>query len=692
MYVEHSLNNNFAEVIGVLWQFINISMAANSYDDFKNACTQYARTNAQTEIHNAYAVREDCITRYSSLRKVGKMPCATVKLNNELESGATFFMPMWNVEQEKLSFLPSMLSMAIQNSCRLVLLFDSCSDWSTIEKIRKQTTDPRRPAHVDMNLQDVAFDVTVEKEVHPSTKNSGVVLSWIRSGEMFSIFQNEATKATNCGVTVHGNRIGSSSAEEAAAAASKANPSSVDYDPFTGYRCAFLRCESLYHACGFESSAAWNGFNELYSLACAEIAAAYGQLSILCIDVGGGMRLSSKNLSAICATQPTCPRPPHYYWGVGNRGGLIIALDAAIVQLMQLLKSRNREITVRPITAVELENKSEIEAVGVDVAAGEEIAFPLPPVPINLSANTSADDSVLPPPALPPPAPPPAESTRAASSGIECVVLDPFHPPTLHPAGAISDKIKAKYVPPRTAAISSVTISRESTDSGLQLSSDAAAAAGILVREEAKVLTEKLLEAVDNHTEYLEQGKAQAQERLRARMANRKLTKKGTVPSLGEARASGQATGNGGDTTSLCLADGTEVSSALPTVDVEEREQLPLPDHIDRMKRVYRASNFRRDLSFQTMTAGRQTTVAGRPSLQCEALSAMKAILSASGSEENQEAIPEDEVLWEIHCIIRNILLELGYISPDLFPTNEQYAFIVRQLASIANNVTTNAS
>ena len=638
-------------------------MSTDFYDDFKAVCSKYANTAAETEVDNVYSVREDSITRHSSLRKVGAMPCATVKLNSDLQHGATFFMPIWHVEQEKLSFLPSMLSMAIQNSCRLVVLFDSKNDWETIEKIQKQTADPRRPAHVDMNLQDVAFDVSMEKEVHSTVQGSGVVLSWIRSGEMFSCFQNEGGKTTNSSVT------GETVTENIPDSKSKSDPTSVDYDPFTGYRCAFLRCEHLHHDCAFKNAASWNGFNELYSMACGEVAAAYGQLNILMIDVGGGLRLSKPT-----PTVSPCSHPPHFYWGVGNRAGLVVALDAAIATLLEMLKSRDHVITLRPPTAVEatppdppVPVASTAESVRAEKTGEEVGTVTNTGVAVGTVTNTGGGRV--------PVAPTLANSGPVGSgSGVECVVLDPFQPP----APPLPRDTKTKSL--RTAAISSMTISQPAGNHEAEAEAEpCVGVSAAAMTEEAIELSERLRAAADTHAEHLRQSKAQAQERLKARIASRKIAKMDTaalpVPASVPASVTpvGGVTGGSDTPGQGCSAAVSSRVSSQVCADADLK--LSVAEQIERLKSGYRASRLFCDNSLE-----------GK--LRLAALAETKAIVSSSGSNgaTNDLVTPDDEVLWQIHCIVRSTLLELGYTSPDLLPSKEQYCFMVRQLVSIAND------
>lgn len=596
-----------------------------SYDELKKTISKYGAVLSQHEMSNVYSVREACITRKSYLRKVGAMPCATIKLSSESDHSATFFLPMWHIQQEKLSFLPSMLSMAIQNSCRLVVLFDSRSDWDTVEKVQKQTADPRRPANVDMNLQDVAFDVTMEKEVHSTASNSGVVLSWIRSGEMFGCFQNASRKEA----------AGSSFADSGETVVdTRHDPSSLDYDPFTGYRCAFLRCESLYHDNGFKTDASWNGFNELYSLACSEIAAAYGQLNILMVDIGGGLRLS-KPVPAAAAALPSCRRPPHYYWGVGNRAGLVAALDTCIAKLVHLLKSRNRVVTVRPSTAVEIVTQQEpVKAAVADTLSSA-----------NFAPSSGSDNSNEEPP-------------TAVSSEIECLILDPFYPPAPPmPHKTTTSAARTKSKAPMSAATASLVIPQPKTVSTLP---EQCAAPSTAIGEVVQ-LTDKLLAAVDSHAEFLEQRKAQAQERLRARMASRKTAKKEAVP----AAAVDMVVATMGTSASE-KSDGVEPDRAVG--DTVGAVELPVSEQLQRVQEQFRSSNLHRDLCVADK--------AGADSL--------REMWTFVGAAEQMSRL-DDELLEHIYVIVRSTLCELGYTSADLLPTAEQYAFIVRQLVSIAS-------
>jgi hypothetical protein len=174
-------------------------------------------------------------------------------------------------------------------------------------------------------------------------------------------------------------------------------------------------------------------------------------------------------------------------------------------------------------------------------------------------------------------------------------------------------------------------------------------------------LTDKLLAAVDSHAEFLEQCKAEAQERLRARMASRKAAKKEAVP----AAAVDMVVATLGTSASE-KSDGVEPDRAVG--DTVGAVELPVSEQLQRVQEQFRSSNLHRDLCVADK--------AGADSL--------REMWTFVGAAEQMSRL-DDELLEHIYVIVRSTLCELGYTSADLLPTAEQYAFIVLQLVSIAS-------
>eukprot|EP00607_Mallomonas_marina_P003504 CAMPEP_0182435348 /NCGR_PEP_ID=MMETSP1167-20130531/75262_1 /TAXON_ID=2988 /ORGANISM="Mallomonas Sp, Strain CCMP3275" /LENGTH=237 /DNA_ID=CAMNT_0024626325 /DNA_START=397 /DNA_END=1106 /DNA_ORIENTATION=+ len=139
----------------------------------------------------------------------------------------TYLMPLWSKYQHKLSFLPTILRLAVTTECHLIVLFDHQDDW------------PYLP-HVDdirLTVGDVTLDVVLDSEEKDETNNT--VLSWLR---------------TNDGS--HPFRFVSEAIRE---------------EPTVGYKIALLRSSGWARGGLVPEQKVWRGFWHLYRKACVKI-------------------------------------------------------------------------------------------------------------------------------------------------------------------------------------------------------------------------------------------------------------------------------------------------------------------------------------------------------------------------------------------------------------------------------------
>lgn len=86
-------------------------------------------------------------------------------------TGLTFCLSKWNMDQLKVTFLPTLVQTAVTRACRVVVLIEHSGDWPNV------AVEAQRSASLTVN--DVALDVVLEAEARSHTGD--ITLTWLRS-------------------------------------------------------------------------------------------------------------------------------------------------------------------------------------------------------------------------------------------------------------------------------------------------------------------------------------------------------------------------------------------------------------------------------------------------------------------------------------------------------------------------------